>query len=580
MSLLAMIAEKQLPISLVDTLVPLLRKLHPKDERLKKVQLGRSKASTIISGGFGSGLKNTLVEKLKERWFSVIIDETTDVTVDSQLAVMVQYWDPAESKMMVDVLDYVKCTDATADVLSQAVIERLNSLGIRSRFVGFCADTCNVMFGKNHSVSTSLSEEFPFIVVVKCSCHSCNLVANYAVKAFSEELETTMKQIFAHFSRSSARRRIPGQTRWLSLHNSVQRLLEQLQPLILYFTVEVADDKSKLAIDILTYLKHPQTEPFLNFPNYTLGCLTEFNTIFQSESPFLHELEDRVGALIKDFASNFMLLDYTRATSPANIDPWLAREYQLLNKIYLGPENVEGVKHLSPSDLESRRKSVGVFTSKPSPNSSRDMISARIFIPFCKCSSRKIFPNLLVVVSYLFSLPNSNAIVERLFSFLKLTKTDHRGALKEDTILGLMRMKYFMKNTDTKSYSVQFPDELVQRVLQVRANKTLGDTTSQPTVVEKMEDSCCIGEIVESECNLKHYSSITETIPLCDLTLDEQRVIKLRVKSENISFICRHHLFVFLTYYNRIWKKSRCCDPYSKHGNKSVKGDKTITLEF
>jgi hypothetical protein len=44
-----------------------------------------------------------------------------------------------------------------------------------------------------------------------------------------------------------------------------------------------------------------------------------------------------------------------------------------------------------------------------------------------------------------------------------------------------MRMKYFMKNTDTKSHSVQFPDELVQRVLQVRANKTLGDTTSQPT---------------------------------------------------------------------------------------------------
>lgn len=128
----------------------------------------------------------------------------------------------------------------------------------------------------------------------------------------------------------------PGQTRWLSLHNSVQRLLEQLQPLILYFTAEVADDKSKLAIDILTYLKHPQTEPSLNFPNYTLGCLTEFNTVFQSESPFLHELEDRVGALIKDFASNFMLLDYTRATSPANIDPWLASKYQLLNKIYLG----------------------------------------------------------------------------------------------------------------------------------------------------------------------------------------------------------------------------------------------------
>uniref|UniRef100_A0A0P4X653 Cc8L18.2-like protein n=1 Tax=Daphnia magna TaxID=35525 RepID=A0A0P4X653_9CRUS len=84
-----------------------------------------------------------------------------------------------------------------------------------------------------------------------------------------------------------------------------------------------------------------------------------------------------------------------------------------------------------------------------------------------------------------------------------------------------------------------------------------------------MEDSCCVGKIAESECNLKHYSSITETIPLCDLTT--QHVIQLRVKSKDISFI---GLLCW------IWKKSRCCDPYSKHGNKSVKCDKTITLEF
>jgi hypothetical protein len=95
-----------------------------------------------------------------------------------------------------------------------------------------------------------------------------------------------------------------------------------------------------------------------------------------------------------------------------------------------------------------------------------------------------------------------------------------------------------------------------------------------------MEESCSVGKKIESKCKLKHYSLIAESIPLCNLTLDEQRVIKLRVKSENISFICRRHLIVFLTYYDRIWKKSLCCDPYSKHGNKSVNGDKTISLEF
>ena len=68
--------------------------------------------------GFGSGLKKKLVEKLKKWSYSVIIDETTNVTVDSQLAVMVQYWDKAEF----DVLDFVKCTDATADGLQRLLL--------------------------------------------------------------------------------------------------------------------------------------------------------------------------------------------------------------------------------------------------------------------------------------------------------------------------------------------------------------------------------------------------------------------------------------------------------------------------
>lgn len=38
-----------------------------------------------------------------------------------------------------------------------------------------------------------------------------------------------------------------------------------LEPLVLYFTAEVMDDKNKASVDILTYIRHPMTKPLLLF---------------------------------------------------------------------------------------------------------------------------------------------------------------------------------------------------------------------------------------------------------------------------------------------------------------------------
>ena len=219
--------------------------------------------------------------------------------------------------------------------------------------MGFCSDTCNVMFGANHSVSTLLKEELPCILAVKCSCHSIHLVASKACRMLPEELEITVRDIVNTFSKSSARRRefvafqefaniakhvmlSPGQTRWLSLEASVLRILEQLPALILYFDAESLDEKMKDAANIASRLRDPRTKPFLLFLKYALGMFNEFNTVFQSEKPLLYELKNRVFSLIKNFASNFMHSRYVRSTYPTRIDPTLSNQYLPLHQIYLG----------------------------------------------------------------------------------------------------------------------------------------------------------------------------------------------------------------------------------------------------
>ncbi|KAI9557316.1 hypothetical protein GHT06_017144 [Daphnia sinensis] len=120
-------------------------------------------ADRNVAISFGMGIKLRLVATLRESFLKIIIDETTDVQVYSQLSVLIQYYD------------------------SETLISAVHLLDIGDGWlIGFCSDTCNVMYGRHHSLPK----------------HSILY---------------------------------PGQTRWLSLEQCVLRVLEQLPALILYF---------------------------------------------------------------------------------------------------------------------------------------------------------------------------------------------------------------------------------------------------------------------------------------------------------------------------------------------------------
>lgn len=80
--------------------------------------------------GLGQFLKMELIKTLKKTFFTIVIDETTDITVKSQLAIMVQYWSFEKDKEMVDFLCLLECADASADGLASALIFILESYEI------------------------------------------------------------------------------------------------------------------------------------------------------------------------------------------------------------------------------------------------------------------------------------------------------------------------------------------------------------------------------------------------------------------------------------------------------------------
>lgn len=83
------------------------------------------------------------------------------------------------------------------------------------------------------------------------------------------------------------------------------------------------------------------------------------------------------------------------------------------------------------------------------------------------------FLNLKPCISLIFSLPTSNAAAERVFSSVKLIKTDHRNRLTSETLASLIQTKRWLTNENKTSATVIFPKPLMAIATKVQANKAI-----------------------------------------------------------------------------------------------------------
>lgn len=84
--------------------------------------------------------------------------------------------------------------------------------------------------------------------------------------------------------------------------------------------------------------------------------------------------------------------------------------------------------------------------------------------------SRRRFPNLTKCVALLFTIPTSNVLCERVFSSIKLIKTDRRNSLHSDSVSSLSKIQHFLKNKKENSAHIVFPEDLISYAMKVKAS--------------------------------------------------------------------------------------------------------------
>lgn len=226
--------EHNIAFRSMDHLVALVKSLAttlPQKE-LQTISCARTKATSIVRDRFGPLQQQNIAAVLKNCHFSILLDETTDVSSRKCLAVVVRYF---HKKLETNFLALLEVPEATASILFKAIMDLLAKFDIPVKnLVGYGADNASTMMGSTSGLKAKFKEVVPRIFVFGCICHSLALCSSHAAKLIPDSIENFCHDLYNHFAHSAKRKSVferfqriselkphellrPAQTRWLSL---------------------------------------------------------------------------------------------------------------------------------------------------------------------------------------------------------------------------------------------------------------------------------------------------------------------------------------------------------------------------
>lgn len=110
----------------------------------------RTKCISIVRNVTGQHCFEELVTTLKDKKFSLLVDESTDVSSIKQLAMIVRYDD--QEKIVDQFLALVPVHDATANTLYKVVTTffKENNISWKTQMIGYASDGANNVSGCNY----------------------------------------------------------------------------------------------------------------------------------------------------------------------------------------------------------------------------------------------------------------------------------------------------------------------------------------------------------------------------------------------------------------------------------------------
>ncbi|CAG9792681.1 unnamed protein product [Diatraea saccharalis] len=113
----------------------------------------RTKCSEIINEVLGPHFKESLRLDIADQKYSLILDESTDISVSKNLGIAFRYFSNSQNKVLSTFLALTPIPQADANVLAEAIIITLNDNNLKIKnSVGIGTDNASVMTGVNNGL--------------------------------------------------------------------------------------------------------------------------------------------------------------------------------------------------------------------------------------------------------------------------------------------------------------------------------------------------------------------------------------------------------------------------------------------
>lgn len=332
-------------IRCIDHLGELLAKIG-KGSSLEELELHRTKCSSIILNVVAPELCVQLREEIGNNAYSIILDESTDVSGNEKsMAYCIRYYNARLERVVVDFLGFQSVFKATADVLFENFLQFIAQIGLDlNKMIALATDGASNLCGSNHSLYTLLKQRLPKLLLFKCICHSLNLCAQKAAQELPSHLDflltesrnwfshsvLRMKRYEAHYKQLNVGKTPPklvqlSNTRWLAFHGAIASTLMQWDDLKQHFTnVSRSSDRSENNCYMARLLSNMFTDNsnylYLLFLNSVIKEVNTINLAFQSNNADIIQLYVDLRTLLVNLAKRVFKQSFLNTKSKTPID--------------------------------------------------------------------------------------------------------------------------------------------------------------------------------------------------------------------------------------------------------------------
>jgi len=278
----------------------------------KKFSSARTKTEAIVTDVIAPYTMEQVTRELNAVQFVTVSTDASNHQSTKLLPVLVQYFLP-RTGIHVKMLDMHSVPGETSDIVTNAMIDTIETFGLRNKVVGFSADNTNANFGGAHrrgreNIFTKLQTYTGRgdLLGLGCNAHMLHNTVQRAADCLPVDAEQIVCKIYNYFSIYTVRvetlkefcefvnleyRKLLGysKTRWLALLPAVDRILLMFPALKSYFL-----SLNQCPTVLQTFFENPLSEAWLYFVQCQAALFNKTTTSIQYQHGTAMEVQKEV----------------------------------------------------------------------------------------------------------------------------------------------------------------------------------------------------------------------------------------------------------------------------------------------